>query len=444
MTVNLSILGLWLLAAAPALGAAGEGAADRITLRDGSVVLGLVTSAASGPRGAVEFLVRRDWAERNAGKHLAEWDRAAAAAARRAIEQRRTRLAAWRKERENSPGVDPDDRILRWIDGELKRLADPEAAARTALVPVRLQRGEVRQLDRRPAASGRLLRLAWAGGVRDPESMGPDELTNAVESRGFVVDPKAAGPPVPLDRLLSLAPETEAVWLARRASTEIALDTGLRFLRHQDFVAPDMGPGQQPADLNPAMALSEIRRLFDPDGAQGRPDPLAEKLQAIAGRGRIGAVVTRLVIAPDLAGVTVETTFWVRATGGRWVAYGSRASTVRADDLRADEGGDLAADPQVKAAFGMVEALGLGAIPPEFKQRSLRIGAATQKALGMARSDFNRDLDAMMLPVLQPADDRDEPARANRVPPAASAPGKPAAPPPKPASRRSVLGPQGR
>ena len=91
--------------------------------------------------------------------------------------------------------------------------------------------------------------------------------------------------------------------------------------------------------------------------------------------------MTRLVMAPDLGGVTVETTFWVRATGGRWVAYGSRASTVRADDLKPDAGGDLAEDPQVKGAFGIVEALGL-AIPPELKQRSLRIGAATQKALG--------------------------------------------------------------
>ena len=44
--------------------APGETAADQITLNDGSVVKGLVTSAANGPRGSVEFLVRRAWAEK--------------------------------------------------------------------------------------------------------------------------------------------------------------------------------------------------------------------------------------------------------------------------------------------------------------------------------------------------------------------------------------------
>ena len=39
-------------------------AADRITLRDGSVVLGVVNATTPGPRGSVEFLVRRDWAEK--------------------------------------------------------------------------------------------------------------------------------------------------------------------------------------------------------------------------------------------------------------------------------------------------------------------------------------------------------------------------------------------
>ena len=438
------ILPVLVLCAAPAHGAAGEAVADRITTRDGSVVLGLVTAAA-GPRGAVEFLVRRDWAERNARAHLAEWDRAIATIVRRAVEQRRTRLASWRREREQSPGVGPDDRILRWIDGEQKRLADPEAVARTALVPVRLPHSEVHQLERRPAAASRVLRLAWSSGIRDPESLNLAELTDAVESRGFVVDPRALAQPVSLDRLLPPVPESEALWQTRRAATEIALDTGLRFLRYQDMVLPDMGPGQQVPALNPGLALSEIQRLLDPDGARNRPDPLAEKLQSVAGRGRIGAVVTRLVIAPDLGGVTVETTFWVRAAGGQWVAYGSRAATVQADDLKPDEGGDLAADPQVKAAFGMVEALGLGSIPPELKQRSLRIGAATQKALGTARSDFNRDLNALMLPILEPAADRDEAARAGANPSPAPAPGKPAAAPePRPAPRRSMLGPQGR
>ena len=210
---------------------------------------------------------------------------------------------------------------------------------------------------------------------------------------------------------------------------------------------PDLGPGQQAPNLNPAMAFSELKRLLDPDGAQGRPDPMAEKLQAVAGRGRNGAVVTRLTIAPDLGGVTVETTFWVRGPGGPWVVYGSRAATVRAAEIKPDEGGDLAEDPQVKGAFAMVEGLGFGSIPPELKQRSLRIGAATQKALGAARSDFNRDLDGLMLPVLEPVGDGDQAGRAAQTPAPAHDPRGRTAPDPKPAragrcSARKVVSPQ--
>ena len=49
--------------------------ADRVTLRDGSVVLGLVTSVGSGPRGAVQLLVRREWAESHLKAWASKWNR---------------------------------------------------------------------------------------------------------------------------------------------------------------------------------------------------------------------------------------------------------------------------------------------------------------------------------------------------------------------------------
>jgi hypothetical protein len=110
-------------------------------------------------------------------------------------------------------------------------------------------------------------------------------------------------------------------------------------------------------------------------------------------------MVTRLEIQPDLSQISVEATLWVRASSDRWIPYGSRSSTIRPDDLAAPAGQNLAADPQVQTAFSLVEALGLGAIPPALKQRSLRVGAATEKALGIARSALNQDLEALALPV---------------------------------------------
>ena len=111
-----------------------------------------------------------------------------------------------------------------------------------------------------------------------------------------------------------------------------------------------------------------------------------------------------LEIQPDMSTVTVESTLWVRE-GQRWSIFGSRNAVVRPDELGREAGKNLAEDPQVKGAFQIAEMLGLGAVPAEMKERSLRIGAATERALGMARSAFNQDLDQLALPVLEP--DRD-------------------------------------
>jgi hypothetical protein len=412
--------------------AARSSAADRIALRDGSVVLGLITSVTAGGRGSVEFVARRQWAEKNVGGRLAQWDQSALTGVRRAAILRGKRLAAWRKERVASAGVGPDDRIVQWIDRELSRMASPEDLARSTLVRVRLPRSEVRELTHRPVAVQRLLSLAWVSDLPDPETMSVDELKNALEALGYNPDAVGKRPPAPLDRLLPPTSESEALWQGRRAATELAIDPGLHLIRFQDFVLPEPKPGDPPFNaMGLTTAVSGLKQLLDPAAGQGQPDPLLENLQSIAARGRSGAVVTRLAIAPD--GVTVESTLWVRTGGVRWVPFGLRTATVRTNELRPEDGRDLAEDLQVKSAFRLVETLGLGAIPQEYKDQSLRMGAATQKALGMSRAALSQDLDALMLPVLEPVQKE-----------AAQATGKPAAadPAPKPARRRrSVLGP---
>ena len=199
--------------------------------------------------------------------------------------------------------------------------------------------------------------------------------------------------------MLPLQPEPDLQWLARRTATELAVDPDLRFLRYQGMILPDVKTGQPLGGLNLSTALSEITKLLDP--AQGQADPLAASLKKVADRGRVGAMVTRLDVPADLSEATVEITLWVRAGGDRWVPFGSRKATVRPDEVAPEAGKNLAGDPQVQTAFSLVESLGLGSIPPELKERSLRMGAATEKALGTARAEFSQDLDTLMLPVLE-------------------------------------------
>ena len=98
---------------------------------------------------------------------------------------------------------------------------------------------------------------------------------------------------------------------------------------------------------------------------------------------------------------TIEATLWVRTAGDQWVPFVTRSASVRPEDLPAEAGRNLAADPQVQMATSIVEALGLGTIAPEIKQRSLKMGATTEKALGAARAAINQDLNALMLPIFE-------------------------------------------
>jgi hypothetical protein len=381
--------------------AADDTAADRITLRDGTVAKGLVSTVSAGRGGSVELFVRRAWAEQALAKRFGQWEHASAGAAKAAIRQRRDRLEAWRRER--APNVVGDDRIIRWIDGELLRLAKPGATEASVLAKVRIPRGEIASVDRRPAPVERLLRLAWLCNLPDPETLSVDELKTTLEARGYALDELAKKPPASLDRLLALAPESDLTWLGRRAATELAVDNDLRFIRFHDTVLADSGAGQPLAGAGLATAVGELKRLLDLDPGP-KPDPLAEKLNAIANRGRIGAVVTALEIQPDISAVTVESTLWVRQ-GKRWLKLGSRNASVRPDDLGQDAGKDLAEDPQVKSAFQIADLLGLGAIAPEVKSRSLKIGAATEKALSTVRAAAEQDLGDLALPVSEPAGD---------------------------------------
>lgn len=404
--------GRWLLAMAAMLGGsaiAGEPAADRVTLRDGSVALGLVTAATTGARGSVELVVRRDWARGALPKQAALWEKAAARTSRVAIDQRRKRLEAWRRERvagaanrkPAAAGAKGEDRILTWIDGERKRLADPAAVDGSRLMSIKLPRGEIRGLERRPAGVERMIRLAWICELPDPETMSAKDLKDALESRGYAVDQAVKSAPQSLDKLLPPATETDAAWLVRRAATEVSVDSGLRFVRYQNLLYPDTPMGPATGGLGLSTALEELKRLLNPD-ARPAVDPLVKELLTIESAGGAGAVVTRLEMLPDLAGAVVEVTLWVRQARQSWVPAGSHSATVRSGDVQAGAAGAIAADPQVQGAFQVIESLGFGQIGAELKQASVNIGAATQKALETARSEFNQDLNGLALPVLEP------------------------------------------
>jgi hypothetical protein len=401
-----------------AIGPAGP-TADVVTLKDGTVVRGQV--ADPDDRGKLVMIVRRAWAEAEVPDRAKAWRAAEAPWMKRARAERLERLRAWRRDRGAAAPADADDPTLRWLDrrvAALESLGDDEGLP--PLMMAAIDRREVREVRRQPPGAARLLRLGWRAGFADVEAMPADDLREALRGRGFDVSGKD---PVSLAEKLPMPIEAEARWIARRAATEIALDdTGARFVRHGNFVAPEGGAGQAMdldglltgmlgsalgGDLG-ALGLGDLSGLgLDLGGlvlggaGAGAPrapaaDPLEARLRAVAAQGRVGAVLTRLEIAPDLAGVQVRATLLARVGPEDWRPVAAGSASVRTDELPPDAGANIAADPQVRAVFDVADQLGLG-VSPRMKQRALAVGTATQAALGRARSALQADLEGLKL-----------------------------------------------
>jgi len=396
-------MSFWLLAGSLVLTmlqdqkAAAATAADEVTLRDGQVALGQV--ADSAPRGKVVLLVRREWVEEHLTDWAKKWEAAEAAWVPRARRERRERLLAWRRDR----GVAPEgrgDAITAWLDQELVRLTDAVVLPPSPLMAVQISRSEVRSTVRRSRETGRLLRQGWLAGFANVETMPLDELKQALAGRGFALNGTDAAS---VDSLLPFMPEPEARWQMRRAATEVTNDSGLRFVRAHGLVFPE---GATAATEGVTALTSVVKNLFDDKPPE---DPLPATFHSISARGRTGLVLTRLDMAPDFSSVTVECTLWVRRGRDHWEQAAVRTATVNPSTLGQGAGKPLAADPQVKAAFDLVDSLGLGQVGAEIRDRSLNVGAAAQKALGMAREALDHDLELLALSInsSQPA----EPAR---------------------------------
>jgi hypothetical protein len=411
----------WLLVAGMIVAAEpAELAADVVILNDGRIALGQV--ADPGRAGERVFLVRRAWARAQVPEWADRWQAAEAAAIRRAVQERRERLAAWRRER-----VPPDegpDPITPWIDREILRLADPRNWTRPPLMAVSLWRSDVRTVATRPPEVGRLLRLGWLAGLADPEAMPVDELVAALRGRGVRLD----GPdPAVVESLLPLLPETEPQWLTRRAATEVLFDPGLRLIQAGQWLTPN---GSAAVADDPAPTPGRPGQLILPERAPvepGRevPDPLTvldnpaarevfasinglvpeesrEALfRAVSARGEVGLVLTRLGFSADFSAVEAEAAFWVRVGPGRWVPAVGRRIDARASP--GDEPVAVDAGSTVQMMIAVLETVAAQPRSVEGANRSLAAGAAAQRAVDRAHLALDPTLLRLALPVVPPA-----------------------------------------
>ncbi|CAN5901668.1 hypothetical protein BH23PLA1_BH23PLA1_39910 [soil metagenome] len=364
-----------------------ESAADAVKLQDGRVVLGQLVRPATSNR--VQLHVRRDWVETNLPDRFERWEQVERPYRLKAVAQRRERLEAWQQER-RPVAEEGQDRIAPWLAREVERLRKVPEGDRPPLLMVGLDRREVASIVERSEDQRRWLRQGWRAGFEDVEAMPLDRLQAGLQARGFAL---GAIDPAPIDDLLPVPLESDRRWLARRASTEVLHESGLRFVRFQDLLFPEQMTGEAPAA---GALLSTLGQLF---GDGPKPDPIASKGRDLEARGRVGMVVTQLEMAADFSTVRVESALHVRTGPGRWEVAARQSATVRPGDQPADAGAPLEADPQVQAAFRMFEGLGLGAVDPQTKRLSLDVGAATRRALQEAGSALPTNLESAALRV---------------------------------------------
>ncbi len=407
---------------------AAKTVADRVVLRDGKSLLGQLVESSND--GLLTLVARRDLVRRTLPNWAGAWEAAEQATSAAALQQRRERLVAWRRDRRADSAS--GDRVTRWLDRELGR--DAGTGSQPTLMAIRVDRNDVSAIERRSDSAAQILRAAWVLGLADPETIAPATLRELVAGRGMNLTDDAS---IAIDRLLPPLLEREDHWLLRRAATEALYDNGLRFIGFGSNILPEPIPGH-PIDPSAGIALVEgvIRDVLGagsvnslPLGngglaargrslltipipgnaldlaagarvaegavrgvlAAGQADPLQSKLEAVAARGRTGMILTRIILAADLATASAESTLFYN-NGSNWDRAVWRSQSLEVGSVPPVVTELVGADPQVKAVMNLIDSIGAGFVTPEMKERGLAVGTTVGGAVVLARTALVRAL----------------------------------------------------
>ena len=360
--------------------------ADRIVLRDGKELLGQVDESSSD--GMLMILARREMVRKTLPKWAAKWEDAEKDANAMAVQQRRERLAGWRRER--PPVSATGDRITTWLDRELAQSAGP--AAPSTLMVIRLDRDDISAVERRTDLAAQALRAAWVLGLANPETTPLSTLKDSIAGRGMIL---ANDDPIAVDRLLPPFAERADHWLLRRAATEVLYDDGLRFIGFGSNILPEPVPGQP---LDPATGLTLVEGTIRDVLGVGRPDSLHFRLGAVAARSRAGMILTKIVIAPDLTTASAESTLYFY-NGSNWDRAVWRSQSLEVGTVPPIVVSMVASDPQVKAVLNLIDSIGAGFVSPEMKERGLLVGTTVGGAVVLARTALIRALTGLAFDV---------------------------------------------
>jgi hypothetical protein len=356
-------------------------AVDVVKLRSGRILRGAV--ARSSADGSLTLVVSRDWLRKADPRLLATVEADEARVRPVALGQLRDRIGKELK------AIPEDSGVATFLRVERKRveslLAGGAPAESPQFVILEFTPKQIVRVTSASVERKRILAWSWHARLANVESREADDL--ARELRRKRIDPSQ--PPPDLSERLPPRMQDEREWSARMALATYALGKPLDFQGTGDvLVRTDRSKnGANIAPLAARLLGGQVDSLLkdllgEQHSATAKPkSPNAWLEPAIreAERDKARAFrATRVDVSLERRQASVTSAFIVESPNGQWeTLWTDRATEDSSQDRPAIEA-NIAGDPQVKAALGLLKSSGAGG--EEQIRAAIRMGAATMAA----------------------------------------------------------------
>lgn len=386
--------GVWVIVGLLIAARGNDLCVDVATLRQGKSVRGLVVSGdGSGPAPWLMAVERESLQRENPPL----FQRAAKVELQKAV-QAYTELRTRIEQELTQPNVDAA--YKSYLESELQRILplltamQDQASLTTRFMWLELTNKECSSLRRAPADAQRVAVWAWSENLADVTQRDRADLERALVRADIDVKLKVPD----LSTELPPRPETEDQWIARLAITRYFMAGGVDFQGASGvYVRSGQGQAASAAEIGSLMqkmmggSLESLIDELDPAAkaiakANGSGTWFGLVTSQAEGLGRREFRITRLDPDPSGQTATVETALVAKLPQRGWQIVWSSKQTRLAADVPAEAEQQLNNDPQVKAALGLISALGVSA-EAEIK-KAIRFGAATMAAQKAVDSDL--------------------------------------------------------
>jgi hypothetical protein len=273
-----------------------------------------------------------------------------------------------------------------------KRLAiepDPRLASRFLVltIPAKLARGIYRQTPQRRA----ILVAAWNAGLEKAAVRATSALRNDLRDKGIEVDNAT----IQFADEIAMPGDDPRQWAARQALVEYGLREPVDFQGYGDILVSagdEASVNELVGKLLAQQLGGQLEQLLGGRPRQGAgpeqtPGWLKSAVQKAEAKNARGFAVKQLEPDTGRSRIGVRIYFFARMPDGKWERIAQFGETAVPAEQRAADAEQLANDPQVRQAVGLLETLGLKANPAQL-QLALSYGAAVQAAHAAADAKF--------------------------------------------------------